>query len=188
MLNTLAAIALTSLVWAEEAPASDAPAPTSDAPTEQPDTFSGRHPSTASNEGVVRHGVRVGYVHLNQAELAGYRDPGFFALGWEAEFRLLGSEQVDFILVTNVMGLGMNQGLLLPSGNLLVGVHIGQFVELGTGVNLVITPTPLLHMIVAVAVTPKVGSLQVPIALSYVPDVDGFWKVGFTAGVNWGSK
>jgi hypothetical protein len=109
-------------------------------------------------------------------------------MGYEGEFRLLGTKDLDFILVTNVMALGMNQGTFVPVGNLLVGMQVANFVEVGAGMNLAFTPYPSLHMVTAVAVTPQVGELQVPIALSYVPDVDGSWRVGLTAGVNWGAK
>ncbi len=180
MLTPLVLLALTSLAQADDSTGTDAPA--------DGDTFSDRHPESDPNNGNVRHGIRIGYVYLNQSELAGLKDPSLFGVGWEGEFRMIGSESVDFILVTNVMALGMNQGLLLPTGNLLFGAHIGNMVEFGAGVNASLAPTPALHMIVAGAVTPKVGTLQLPIALSYVPDVDGFWKVGLTVGVNWGAE
>jgi hypothetical protein len=30
------------------------------------------------------------------------------------------------------------------------------------------------------------GTLQLPVAVSFVPDNDGYWRLGLTAGVNWG--
>jgi hypothetical protein len=40
-------------------------------------------------------------------------------------------------------------------------------------------------MIVAAGWTPKVGDINVPFHISYVPDVDGHWRSYLTTGVNW---
>jgi len=166
MISTLSLLALSAAAYAEDAP-----------------------PASANgNTGNVRHGVRVGYVYANGAEKAGLDEPHLFALGWEAAFRLSGNGDLDFLLVPNLMFLGMNQGIVIPSANLLVGFAVQDMIEAGAGVNLTLGTEQPLHMIMAVGFTPKVADLQVPFTLSYVPDVDGNWRMGLTTGVNWGAK
>ena len=156
-------------------------------------TFSGQYAQpTASAHGAdfVRHGFRAGYVYANNADKLGVLDsPNLFAMGYEAEFRILGDQGLDFVIVPNVMILGMNQGLFIPTTNALIGLSYNDFVKVGVGGN--VTPSvngSWVHMVAAVEVAPSVGKLQLPVALSFIPDNHDNWRVGLTFGVNWPKK
>lgn len=151
-------------------------------------TFSEKHPTpAASGFGGVRHGVRAGYVYVNDAEELNLANPHLFALGYEAEIKIIGDKGLDFVIVPNTLILGLNQGRFVPTGNLLVGLSLFDTVKAGVGGN--VTPNfsgrSWVSMVAAVEVAPKVGKLQLPIAVSYIPSVDGNWRVGATVGVNW---
>jgi hypothetical protein len=40
-------------------------------------------------------------------------------------------------------------------------------------------------MVMGVGYTPQVGSFNVPLHASFIPDVDGNWRAQLTTGVNW---
>ena len=169
-------LAFSSAALAEEAPAEP--------------TFSQKYaaPSPVDPTSDIRHGLRLGYVYAEGARRAGLDSNHLFAMGWEANFRIAGNDTIDFLVVPNVMVLGVNQGLFIPSGNLLVGASLGHFFEVGAGANLTLGTEQPLHMVMAVGITPRVGELQVPISLSYIPDNDGNFRAALTTGVNWGMK
>ncbi len=175
-------LALVSLAFADSTDAAPAPAP---APA--PATFSEAHPPAVQKYDGVRHGFRAGYVYVNQAETLGLRDPSLFAIGYEAEFKVIGDKGLDFVIVPNVMVLGLNQGTFIPTSNALIGLSFNDTFKVGVGGN--VTPnfsgSSWFHMVAAAEYAPSVGKLQLPIALSYIPDVDGNWRVGATVGVNW---
>ena len=79
--------------------------------------------------------------------------------------------------------------IIIPSGNLITGLEIADRLQLGAGPNVSLgDPSDqdhLLHMIMAVGTTPQVGDLSIPVHLSYIPDVDGYYRVAVTTGVNW---
>lgn len=187
------------------APVAPAPAPVAPAPApapapaaapeapvaaaEPPQTFSEKYgKGKGAEDHVVRHGFRVGYVYANKGEDSPILDSGhLFAMGYEAEFRIASGGSMDVIIVPNVILLGMNQGVVIPTVNALVGVSFNKFVELGVGGNLAPSDSGnIVHMVAAVAITPSMGTLQLPVAVSFVPDNDGYWRLGLTAGVNWG--
>lgn len=185
--------------WIEPAPA---PVPVVPAPTpapvatpepaaaEPPQTFSEKYANlTPVSEHVVRHGVRIGYVYANNAEKSSILDsPHLFAMGYEAEFRIASGGPMDVLIVPNIMLLGLNQGAIIPSANLLLGASFNDLLEVGVGGNFAPSESgKVVHMVAAVAVTPAMGELQVPIAFSFIPDNDGDWRLGLTAGVNWGA-
>ncbi len=155
-----------------------------------PETFGDAHPSSAQKWDGVRHGVRTGYVFVNDAAEVGLRDPNLFALGYEMEFVVAGDRKLDFIVVNNFLVLGINQGEFIPTSNVLVGLSMYDYVKFGVGAN--VTPdfsgNSWVHMVAAVEVAPTVGKLQLPVAVSYIPDVNGHFRVGATVGVNWPRK
>ncbi len=166
------------------APATAAPTP----PEDPPDTFSGRHatPKELSNQGV-RHGVRTGYVYANNAEKSGMlSSPHLFAIGYEAEITVTGDKWLDFIIVPNVLLLGLNQGVVLPSASAIIGLSLFNTVKFGVGANF--SPSvdgSWVHMVAAAEVVSSVGKLQLPVAVSFIPSEAGDFRIGLTVGVNW---
>jgi hypothetical protein len=179
MITTLIALFSLNIANAEEAAGSDSGGTP---------TFSDVHP-TGQKSGFdgVRHGFRTGYVYANNAEKSGLlRSPHLFAIGYEAEIKITGGEGLDFIIVPNLLFLGLNQGTALPSGSALIGLAYLDLVKFGVGANLSpSTDGTWVHMVAAIEYTPSVGKLQLPVALSYIPSQTNDFRVGITVGVNW---
>jgi hypothetical protein len=156
---------------------------------EAPQTFSEKYGEPKPKRSNIRHGFRLGYVYANHAEESSILDsPHLFLMGYEAEFRIASGGPMDVIIVPNVSALGLNQGTLIPTASLLLGAAFGDLFEIGVGGNVAPSESGrALHMIAAVAVTPMMGTLQLPVALSFVPDNDGYWRAGLSVGVNWGA-
>lgn len=165
------------------------PAPTDPAPPTDPnDTFSGRHaPVKPATNGGVRHGVRTGYVYANNAEKSGMlSSPHLFAIGYEAEITITGDKGLDFIVVPNILFLGLNQGVVLPSGSAIIGLSLFNTVKFGVGANF--SPSvdgTWVHMVAAAELVSNVGKLQLPVAVSFIPSETGDFRLGLTVGVNW---
>ena len=132
------------------------------------------------------HGFRIGWGYASGMEdhLA---SPHLFVLGDELTHRIIGGDWLDVIVVENVLASGMNQSVILPSANGLLGFEIAEQLQVGAGVNA--SPWDpdgkLVHMVGAVGYTPQVGTLHVPLHAYWIPDVDGQWRFGLTTGVNW---
>ena len=134
------------------------------------------------------HGFRVGYSYINGAEdHARLSSPHLFVMGYEATQRISGGEWLNVITVQNIMVAGMNQSVFIPSGNFLLGFEMNERVQVGVGPNIspFSEPDDIIHMIAAVGYTPEAGDFNVPVHLSYVPDVDGNYRIAVTTGVNW---
>lgn len=134
------------------------------------------------------HGFRIGYTYINAEE--GHQrlaTPHLFIMGYEATQRVTGGEWLNIITVENIIVGGMNQSVFIPTANFLLGFEINERFQLGAGPNLspFSEPDDILHMIMAVGYTPKAGDFNVPIHASYIPDVNGNYRVSVTTGVNW---
>jgi hypothetical protein len=142
------------------------------------------------------HGFRLGYAYVNTpadalqlADAMGVTvNPNYSLVGYELSQRLDGGSWLNLLIVENVMLAGMNQSLVRPQANVLIGFDIENIAEFGLGGNW--SPfDPLerpVHLIGAIGMTPQVGKLNVPVHLTWMPDVAGYWRAGFTVGVNWG--
>lgn len=132
------------------------------------------------------HGFRIGWGYVSGLEdhLA---SPHLFVLGYELTHRVIGGDWLNVIVVENVLVSGMNQSVLLPSANGLLGFEVAEQLQVGAGVNLAPwdPEDKLVHMVGAVGYTPRVGAINVPLHAYWIPDVDGHWRVGLTTGVNW---
>ena len=132
------------------------------------------------------HGFRVGYGYVNQDpeqhELL--RSRWLYVLGYELNQRLYGGSWINVLFVQNISVVGLNQSLFVPSGNLLIGFEFNENFQLASGANIVPTGD-LFHMVVAAGWTPKVGDINIPFHVSYIPDVNNAWKLYLTTGVNW---
>ena len=66
----------------------------------------------------------------------------------------------------------------------LLGFEFNGRFQVASGMN--IAPTDnWCHMVVAAGWTPKVGDINIPFHVSYVPDIDNHWRSYLTTGVNW---
>jgi hypothetical protein len=142
------------------------------------------HAADTKPDKVFHHGFRLGYAYVGGGALP---DPNLFVFGYETSQRIVGGEQLDVVMVENLMISGLNQSFVIPSTNLIPGVEIARTIQLGVGVNLT-TWDPhdnYAHMILAVGYMPEIGEITVPLHLSYIPDVDGAFRVAATTGVNW---
>jgi len=142
------------------------------------------------------HGVRLGYAYVNTpeadlkvAEASGLEvNPNYALIGYELNQRIDGGSWLNLLFVQNVMLAGMNQSMVRPQLNTLVGFDVETLAELGVGVNW----NPLdphgrpIHLVTAVGATPLVGHMNVPIHVTWIPDLEDYWRFGVTLGVNWG--
>lgn len=136
------------------------------------------------------HGFRLGYTYVNGAGEGpdpSLRSPHLFVMGYELTQRAIGGSWLDVIVVENVSLAGINQSVVAPSFNGLVGFEIRDQVEVGTGIS--VSPFDpdgkYVHQLLAIGWTPPAGAFRVPLHLTLIPDVDGHWRVGTTIGVNW---
>jgi hypothetical protein len=133
-------------------------------------------------------GPRVGVTFLSDGVRErlqqGFRKevgPAITQFGWQKEKRFLSSPD-GFTGVTEFVGLvgGMDQGLLIPSFNWMVGVRTAGGVEFAAGPNL--TPWGT-GMAAAAGVTFKAGNLNVPLNFAAVRSRSGV-RVSVLAGFN----
>lgn len=134
------------------------------------------------------HGFRVGYTYVNGlSQGSPLHSPHLFVIGYEGTQRAVGGRWLNVIAVENVSIAGINQSVFIPSLNGLVGFEIDEQVQIGTGLN--VNPFDpsgkYVHQIVAVGWTPPAGAFNVPLHVTFIPDVDGNWRAGTTIGVNW---
>ncbi len=132
------------------------------------------------------HGFRFGYGYTNvdPAQHTVLRSKWLYLIGYELTQVLHGGDWIDVIFVENASIVGLNQSLFIPSGNMLIGFEFHDNFQLASGVNFVPTDEPF-HMIVAAGWTPKVGDINIPCHISYIPDVNNNWRMYLTTGVNW---
>jgi hypothetical protein len=153
---------------------------------EAPEPITVRAPEDRPDQ-LVFHGFRVGYTYVNIDEDSVLESPHLFVLGYEATYRALGGDWLDVVLIGNGSVAGINQSVFVPSANGLVGFAIKKQIEVGTGINW----SPFdpsyryVHQVLAVGWTPPAGKFNVPIHVTWIPDVDGHWRLGSTIGVNW---
>ena len=101
--------------------------------------------------------------------------------GWQKEKRFM-SSATGFTGVTEFVLLlgGMEQGVVLPSFNWLVGARTADGLEFAVGPN--VTPAGI-ALGVAAGVTLRTGNLNIPINLAAVPSNSGL-RVSLLAGFN----
>ena len=131
---------------------------------------------------------RVGMTVLSDSTRAMVRDrfgkdigPVISQFGWQKEKRFM-SSPTGFTGVTEWVALvgGMDQGLLLPSLNWLVGVRTGNGVEFAMGPNLAVGGVGLAG---AAGVTLRAGDLNIPLNFAAVRSDSGV-RVSLLAGFN----
>ena len=146
-------------------------------------------PSTEM-EWTLRKGLRFGYNYMNNAtDSEKLKSPHMFAIGFEAQQTLAGGSWLDLLFIQNVIISGLEQSVLAPSANVLVGFEIIDALQIGVGANL--SPgdpsgeNNFVHLVTGIGWTQGAGTFSVPVHLVYVPDINGYWRLAATTGVNW---
>ena len=135
--------------------------------------------------GQSRHGFRMGYGYINAPEDSETLSNNWlYLLGYELNQTIYGGDWINVLFVQNFSVVGINQSLFIPSGNLLMGFEFSERFQIASGINVVPTDN-WCHMVIAAGWTPKVGDINIPFHVSYVPDVDNQWRTYLTTGVNW---
>src|SRR5688572_7709381 len=121
-------------------------------------------------------GPRIGLTYLSPGTTADYladegKQPVITQFGWQFETRLFSVENgpsgiVEFIPMIG----GMEQGMFLPSANLLIGLRGSgnQSIEAAIGPNVSITGV---GMIFAIGCNFQTGNINFPFNIAYVPSV-----------------
>ena len=148
------------------------------------------------DDALLLHGFRLGYGYVfnydepssafeNESfkDRAGLRSPHHFLLGYEVVYRVVGHSWLNVLLMGNGMIAGLEQSKVLPSANLLIGAEIKNSFQVGVGANLSPLKGSEAHTIVAAGWTPRVGTIYTPIHAYFIPDVDGYHRMGMTTGV-----
>ena len=137
-----------------------------------------------------RKGLRFGYNYAHMSEESERLDsPHMFALGFETQQTMTGGSWLDLLFIQNVTISGLEQSVIIPSGNALVGFEINDSLQLAVGGNVTIYDPSgenhYVHLVTAVGWTQDAGIFSVPVHLVYIPDVNGYYRVAVTTGVNW---
>lgn len=138
----------------------------------------------------VRKGMRFGYNYVEGGEESErISSPHMFAIGFESQQAMSGGEWLDLLFVQNVTISGLEQSLIIPSANALVGFEINNALQLAVGANATVYDPAgdnnYIHLVTAIGWTQAAGAFSVPVHLVFIPDVNGFWRTAVTTGVNW---
>jgi hypothetical protein len=148
------------------------------------------------DDALLLHGFRLGYGYVfnysdpssafeNKSfqDRAGLRSPHHFLLGYEVVYRVVGHSWLNVLLMGNGMIAGLEQSRVLPSANLLIGAEIKNSFQVGVGANLSPLKGSEAHTIIAAGWTPRIGTIYTPVHAYFIPDVDGYHRMGVTTGV-----
>ncbi len=144
----------------------------------------------SGEEWTKRKGMRFGYTYANKADVSDrLESPHMVSLGFEMQQTMHGGEWLDILYIQNIMVSGIDQSVLAPSANVLVGFEINEALQLGVGVNGTIydpsNQEHYFHLVTAVGWTQQAGKFSVPIHVAYIPDVKDYYRFAVTTGVNW---
>lgn len=150
----------------------------------------------AQDDSRILHGFRLGYAHVMNYDqpsenLGGVsikdklnlKSPNHFLIGYELVYRVVSHSWLNVVLIGNGMIAGMEQSKFLPTANLLIGAELANSFQIGVGGHLSPLKGNEAHTIIAAGWTPRVGSLYTPLHVFFVPDVEGFHRMGVTVGV-----
>ncbi len=137
-----------------------------------------------------RKGIRFGYNYANNADESDrLQSPHMFAIGFEMQQTMDGDSWLDLLFIQNLTISGLDQSVVLPSANALVGFEIQDALQLAVGANVtVVDPSDenhYVHLVTAVGWTQDAGIFSVPVHLIFVPDVNDYYRVAVTTGINW---
>ena len=132
-------------------------------------------------------GPRFGFTSLSDGVVATLKDKnitvknGIAQFGWQFERQFYSKEGGPTVLNEWVVLVGgLDQGVVLPSVNWLVGLRTREGAEFGIGPN--VTPAGV-ALTLAAGVTFRTGALNIPMTFAVVPSKDGMrisMLTGFT--------
>ena len=145
---------------------------------------------TSDHEWTVRKGMRFGYNYLHNGDHSDrLESPHMFAIGFEAQETMSGGAWLDLLFIQNFVISGLEQSVIVPTANVLVGFEIHDALQVGVGANIAISDPAdddnYVHLVSAIGWTQAAGTFSVPIHLVYVPDINNYWRLAVTTGVNW---
>lgn len=145
---------------------------------------------SSSNEFSFRRGLRFGYTYANNADNSErLASPHMFSMGFEMQQTMAGGEWLDLLFIQNVIFSGLEQSVVIPSANMLVGFEINKSLQLGVGANVSIYDSSghnnYIHLVSAIGWTQNAGVFSVPVHIVFVPDINGHYRLAVTTGVNW---
>ena len=137
-----------------------------------------------------RKGLRFGYSYINKGTDSGkLKNPSIFTMGFEAQQTMKGGDWLDLLFIQNVTIGGLEQSLIIPSVNGLVGFEVNQRLQLGVGMNATLADPSgediYFHLVTAAGWTQPAGAFSVPVHVVFIPDVNDYWRLAATTGVNW---
>ena len=146
--------------------------------------------SSNGEEWTYRKGLRFGYNYAHKADQSErLASPHMFALGFELQETMAGGDWLDLLFIQNGTISGLEQSVIIPSANVLVGFEINGALQLGVGANVTIYDPAnegnYVHLVSAIGWTQPAGSFSVPVHMIYIPDVNDYWRCAVTTGVNW---
>ena len=146
--------------------------------------------ATSDMEWTKRKGMRFGYNYANKADESDrLESPHMFAIGFETQQTMTGDAWLDILFIQNLTVSGLEQSVMVPSANVLVGFEVQDSLQLAVGANATVyDPSDeghYFHLVTAIGWTQDAGIFSVPLHLVYVPDVNNYYRVAVTTGVNW---
>ena len=132
-------------------------------------------------------GVRMGYSYLPKSTL---QSPHLMTLGYEQLHRIDSGTNVDFLILANLSFKGMNQGVVRPSGHVLLGYQFRESFYFGVGPMVGFTRLEpeidaKMSMILGAGWMIPMEGFSIPIQVGYVPDVNGEWSANLSTGMSW---
>jgi len=137
-----------------------------------------------------RKGMRFGYAYINNGTDSEHlTNPSMFTIGFEAQQTMKGGDWLDLLFIQNITIGGLEQSVVIPSINALVGFEINNRLQLGVGANGALSDpageSNYIHLVTAAGWTQPAGTFSVPVHVVFVPDVNDYWRLAATTGVNW---
>ncbi len=143
----------------------------------------------AQNSHSMRNGFRMGYGYISNEH--NLRSPHLFLIGYENTHTFSASGPLKILALSNISIAGINQGLFIPTGSLILGYQLYDRLQLGVGPIASITaiteetPNWRLNMLLAAGYTLDLDGFHLPLHIGFVPDIDNRWRIYATTGFSW---
>lgn len=139
-------------------------------------------------------GPRLGLTYITPGKIVEEIDGSFMTqYGWQFETRFVSGEELAGLVEWVLLAGGLEKGYVLPSVTSIIGLRAKSGFEIGVGPNLSLAGVGLVF---AVGYNFSIGSLNLPLNLSWVPStriededdlpggVDAGHRVSLTFGFN----
>jgi len=139
-------------------------------------------------------GPRLGLTYITPGKIVEEIDGSFMTqYGWQFETRFVSGEELAGLVEWVLLAGGLEKGYVLPSVTSIIGLRAKSGFEIGAGPNLSLAGVGLVF---AVGYNFSIGSLNLPLNLSWVPStriedendlpegVDAGHRVSLTFGFN----